>query len=1122
MKRFNYYFFFFNGSMQKMINKTVVLFIVVCFFMKPFISFSQTLDEIVPVSPNASSLETFGNVPVGPYTGVPDIQIPIYNIVVDNVTIPIKLQYHPGNVKKESVASWVGLGWSLNAGGMIGHTINGLDDFYSYQSNRYLSGQAINYIPKENESSKIQGVINNYPFVDTEPDIYSFHIGDHSGTMFFKNQIMNEVQQDNVSPIIQSKGNPLKVSYNYRQGTWTIIDGNGNTYYFGTPEYTYPHSNSEYCDNHQVCNYNFRQQTYNPGTKSDGNKQNTAWTLDSIKTHLDHKIRFKYKDDYVTNYPSYSERKAYILEHDGTLWDGTVPFFNYFALTYSSSVSLQKILKEIEFPHGKIEFETVDRRDVYGIYTDNSSKVTSPQCLSAIKIYSMDQSLVRKFTFQMEERQTGSGFNKIFLTEVMKPDASKYIFNYKSSHSGIAYSVDYWGYENGKSRGFEKSSDIGYPAPNGWGTFIPSMLIKKKDSYQYLFGADRTPDVNYATNDLLTQITYPMKGETRFTYELNDFSNTSYLDISRMRLADYSLVSTTGYMGGNNEFVLDSDESLVYITGRIQYSSSGTSMNPYLCPYLELRENTASGTVVYASVMNGDPACKPFTLKKGKYVMVLKDQDRREINGDYIRKLREEYGVSYMISEISKITSDKCSKGGGLRIKRIEDYDSNNSLVQKREFVYEKDGKSTGRLMSNLDFFKILSFKYRYEPIASKPEWDGLVRYYVMTYDYTASASVAFVSSVSYIPSMPSAAGSYVGYDYVEEHLYGPTKYEGMNRYYYYNKEDSVLYNQFYMEQYPTLSDPMNGSLLEQQVCDAESRILRTTKYEYETNCLQEQTQGLSIFIFYGKESESNRPGFYKEYPVYGQWNRMSKMTEHTYVNNVQLQPTLETYSYNEDNYQKNQVKVLSNNKERVITYQYPTNAGSNSVLEQMKKKNIVLPIVEEKKYTNGSLVEFIQREYKQEYNHFVPKAVRTSHRSNSPLKEDISYPYYNKSGYPCQINADEIPTTILWSYNDSRPIVTIQGITYPEVRTILGDNLINRLSQTNFPLESDCNTVREKLKDHGWVTVYVYDSWGNTCRIINPRGITETYEYDSVGRLIGRKDHKGSLLDKFEYHYKP
>ena len=137
MKRFNYYFFFFNGSMQKMINKTVVLFIVVCFFMKPFISFSQTLDEIVPVSPNASSLETFGNVPVGPYTGVPDIQIPIYNIVVDNVTIPIKLQYHPGNVKKESVASWVGLGWSLNAGGMIGHTINGLDDFYSYQSNRY-------------------------------------------------------------------------------------------------------------------------------------------------------------------------------------------------------------------------------------------------------------------------------------------------------------------------------------------------------------------------------------------------------------------------------------------------------------------------------------------------------------------------------------------------------------------------------------------------------------------------------------------------------------------------------------------------------------------------------------------------------------------------------------------------------------------------------------------------------------------------------------------------------------------------------------------------------------------------------------------------------------------------
>ena len=151
MKRFIYRSFFCNSSMQ-IICKIVVLFIIACFFLKPFTSFSQTLDEIVPVSPNVSSLETFGNTPVGSYTGVPDIQIPIYDIVVDNVTIPIKLQYHPGNVKKESVASWVGLGWSLNAGGLIGHTINGLDDFYSYQSNRLLSGQAVNYIPKENSA----------------------------------------------------------------------------------------------------------------------------------------------------------------------------------------------------------------------------------------------------------------------------------------------------------------------------------------------------------------------------------------------------------------------------------------------------------------------------------------------------------------------------------------------------------------------------------------------------------------------------------------------------------------------------------------------------------------------------------------------------------------------------------------------------------------------------------------------------------------------------------------------------------------------------------------------------------------------------------------------------------
>lgn len=79
-------------------------------------------------SPNAASLGKYGDIPVSYHTGVPNISIPIYTVTQGSLSLPISLSYHSSGLKVDEVASNVGLGWSLNAGGMITRSVNGGPD----------------------------------------------------------------------------------------------------------------------------------------------------------------------------------------------------------------------------------------------------------------------------------------------------------------------------------------------------------------------------------------------------------------------------------------------------------------------------------------------------------------------------------------------------------------------------------------------------------------------------------------------------------------------------------------------------------------------------------------------------------------------------------------------------------------------------------------------------------------------------------------------------------------------------------------------------------------------------------------------------------------------------------
>ena len=81
-------------------------------------------------TPNATSIGIYGQIPVDYFNGLPQISIPLYEFKSGSLTLPITLSYHGGGIKPSERASWVGLGWSLQSGGIITRIMNDLPDEY--------------------------------------------------------------------------------------------------------------------------------------------------------------------------------------------------------------------------------------------------------------------------------------------------------------------------------------------------------------------------------------------------------------------------------------------------------------------------------------------------------------------------------------------------------------------------------------------------------------------------------------------------------------------------------------------------------------------------------------------------------------------------------------------------------------------------------------------------------------------------------------------------------------------------------------------------------------------------------------------------------------------------------
>lgn len=89
----------------------VLLFVVYNFYSQ---NYNSSTPVHYPMSSTVWEFAKYGNVPVDEYRGLANINVPLYNIKVDNVEIPLNLNYYSGGIKVSEEASIVGLGWNFN------------------------------------------------------------------------------------------------------------------------------------------------------------------------------------------------------------------------------------------------------------------------------------------------------------------------------------------------------------------------------------------------------------------------------------------------------------------------------------------------------------------------------------------------------------------------------------------------------------------------------------------------------------------------------------------------------------------------------------------------------------------------------------------------------------------------------------------------------------------------------------------------------------------------------------------------------------------------------------------------------------------------------------------------
>lgn len=479
---------------------------------------AQNLTNINPPTPEAAAFAKYVDMPVGYSTGSAQVNIPLYTITNDQLSVPISLSYNTSGIKVEEAATWVGLGWNLSAGGSLTRIVRGLPDDYDTSGYMYTA-ETVNYlhgIPYNSDEFSNQLSLRAYTekVLDVEPDIYIYSILGHNGK-FYYDQVAHQ--------FVQTPYQAVKIQY-VLDGTkikgWTLTFPDGVTAYLGlskdasrTGYDTFNSSSSFSASNNG---------NVDPPGGGETPSHITGWQLMDIVEPAGHSMKFYYTSYLAADFGRGGETEDY---RGGTICDAltTDRITASFYKQYSTKTYINRISTEL----GDVYFipSQQDRLDVL-------AEPTATKSLDSIVIKNKSGQVIKSFSFNYGYfvstditavngmyDVTDASSRRLFLRSVIENSSSgddklPYRFYYDTANilpNRLSTAQDYWGYYNHKSNGNFLTPQI-------------SIATVYPQGYGYYPGADRSVDFTYAKACTLTKIVYPTGGSTEYFFEKNTVS----------------------------------------------------------------------------------------------------------------------------------------------------------------------------------------------------------------------------------------------------------------------------------------------------------------------------------------------------------------------------------------------------------------------------------------------------------------------------------------------------------------------------------------------------------------------------------------------------------------------
>lgn len=1155
------------------------------------------------LTPEAASLGRYGAFQVSEYSGAANISIPLYTVKSGDVSFPITLYYDATGIKVEQDATFVGLGWNLSYGGMISHIVCGEDDFceipgfddfnqkywgkkkassndlpfvweprisvpgglgegntiygdFMYKTPIYKKDKTPwyyslipgapdssysleGYLPTGLGESDCEERLNLYDRMSRgydSPDVYQASFCGHNISFVIDKRA--GVGTDGYYPVVVLNNNLRKYKISYTIGenmsagyggknvsSFTITDDKGISYCFSAAYIENSIGPAVYLSS--IDSY-YLTKIYGP----DGEKGKSV-------------VNFEYEQDTIyigrSRTPSKKHQTNARLIGNANDADPNIPNQNL-SLKYQNIYKRLVGINKDSYPR---EIACGSQGEMYRVYpkrivTDLETiefkmsekeerlDLTNGYYISGLTIKRNTGGSSRNISFAYDyfKEDTSSG-RRLKLTGINIDDqAYKFEYDNQNLPSFASYSKDYWGYYNGANPYDDKF--IGctprYEISNG--------TVKE---VEHLKGSNRLASEELCKVGMLKKVIYPTGGYTLYEFEANRFNDRYYYPdashkitcsatnkiiesgLSGTQMASTKITTSLGLIKLIFDGLLDSSSDYFIVTIK---DSSGSQKWGKKYENKHIRETVS------------------LTLNKGETYTIEAKLNAASSSGIIYKYIDEN-----TIATASPTTKDEnggYSIGGGVRIRTIKNYDSDNKYLNGVKYEY-----SGGKLLSpTVQLEKhLVDFKFGCKDENGVPYSNIPVNFSF----YYANTEPTYLHICSL--GIPAT----VGYDCVvkkeidrNEEILRKTILFFHNHGYItddnnMNSVNSLVNNAFYFNSYNGNNPAMpqghlNGKLKEECILNIKGDTVMKSHYEYlnkiQGNILYPKCVPLHFKGFLTNSSNYDL-AFYVKFIT---WSYLTSKTETLYDNNgKQTTSNTTLYEYNSSNYQLSQ-QTVSNGVDSVRTnYWYPTD---KKVLTDKKVKGYeflneihnISEVTAIDTYRNGTFTGGSQFDFRKWTKTKLPVPVVDKCYSITPFKDKIlemkvdeTYGYDNYGNIRQYNKKDGTPVTIIWSYNHQLPIMEIVGKTYSQVKAIyakVADLEKDDISATDITTKT--NELHKALKAEGtFATAYMYSPWHTVSEIIKPNGDRLKYSYDKYGRLEKTSDVNNKILQKYSYNYK-